>query len=80
MSQQFHAIFEHSVLRPLTPLNLPELAEVTGTLQEKSGAATLPPAADPLLSLMADEPEVLDQVVAAAMTARAYPSRDETLQ
>jgi predicted DNA-binding antitoxin AbrB/MazE fold protein len=34
MSQEFRAIYENGVLRPLTPLRLPESAEVTGTLQE----------------------------------------------
>lgn len=33
MSQAFHAIYEHGILRPLTPLNLPESAEVAGVLQ-----------------------------------------------
>ena len=45
MSQEFHAIYEHGVLRPLTPLNLPEAAEVAGTLQVTNGdAQTLPQA------------------------------------
>jgi hypothetical protein len=70
MSQEFHAIYEHGVLRPLTPLNLPESAEVTCTLHEKNGGAARPSSADPLLGLMADEPELLDAVVEAAMTAR----------
>lgn len=39
MSQEFQAIYEHGVLRPITPLNLPESAEVTGTLQVTNGAA-----------------------------------------
>jgi len=38
MSQDFHAIFENGVLRPLTPLNLPELAEVAGTIEKLNGA------------------------------------------
>jgi predicted DNA-binding antitoxin AbrB/MazE fold protein len=33
MSQEFHAIFEHGILRPLTPLNLPEATEVEVTLR-----------------------------------------------
>jgi hypothetical protein len=77
MSQEFHAIYEHGVLRPLTPLNLPESAEVTGTLNEKKGGAA-PPTADPLLGLMADEPQLLDEVVEAAMVARErHPLRLE---
>lgn len=34
MSQEFHAIYENGVLRPITPLNLPESVEVAGTLEE----------------------------------------------
>ncbi len=37
MSQQFHAIYENGVLRPLTPLQLPDSAEVVGTVEEKNG-------------------------------------------
>lgn len=36
MSQEFHAIYENGVLRPITPLNLPESVEVSGTLEETS--------------------------------------------
>jgi predicted DNA-binding antitoxin AbrB/MazE fold protein len=39
MSQEFHAIYEHGILRPLIPLNLPESAEVEGTLQLTNGGA-----------------------------------------
>jgi predicted DNA-binding antitoxin AbrB/MazE fold protein len=37
MSQEFQAIYENGVLRPITPLNLPESAEVAGTLRETNG-------------------------------------------
>jgi len=37
--QDFRAIYENGVLRPLTPLNLPESSEVMGTLQETNGAS-----------------------------------------
>jgi predicted DNA-binding antitoxin AbrB/MazE fold protein len=33
MSQEFHAIYEHGILRPLTPLDLPEAAEVAITVR-----------------------------------------------
>jgi predicted DNA-binding antitoxin AbrB/MazE fold protein len=33
MSQEFHAIYEHGILRPLAPLNLPEATEVEVTLR-----------------------------------------------
>lgn len=75
MSQEFHAIYEHGVLRPLTPLNLPEATEVTGTLHEKSG----PSAAqtdDPLMGFMSDEAELVDAIVEEAMLAReSHPLR-----
>jgi hypothetical protein len=38
MSQEFHAIFENGVLRPLTPLNLHEATEVTGILRAMNEA------------------------------------------
>jgi predicted DNA-binding antitoxin AbrB/MazE fold protein len=75
MSQEFHAIFEHGMLRPLTPLNLPESAEVTLILQTTNGRPEAP-TADPLLGLMADEPELLDEIVEEALSAReSHPFR-----
>ncbi len=49
MSQEFHAIYEGGVFRPLTPLNLPELTPVTVVVQEQaeqeqSGLAPASPA------------------------------------
>ena len=72
MGQEFHAIYEHGILRPLTPLNLPESAEVTGILHEKNGVEKQLSTSDPLLGLMSDEPELLDEVVEDAMTAREF--------
>jgi len=75
MSQEFHAIFENGVLRPLTPLNLPESAEVTGILQQKNGAAEAA-LDDPLMGLMSDEPELVDAIIEEAMAAReSHPLR-----
>jgi predicted DNA-binding antitoxin AbrB/MazE fold protein len=75
MSQEFHAIYEHGILRPLTPLNLPESAEVTGVVQQKLGLVQLT-ADDPLIGLMADEPELVDAIVEEAMIAReSHPLR-----
>jgi hypothetical protein len=75
MTQEFHAIYKHGVLRPLTPPNLPESAEVTGFVQQMNG----PPASasdDPLMGLMADEPDLFDAIVEEAMLARAsHPLR-----
>ncbi|MEX2315822.1 MAG: antitoxin family protein [Pirellulales bacterium] len=76
MSQQFDAIYENGILRPITPLNLPEWAEVTGVLQEKNGTDGTPTRADKLLGLMADEPDLLDEVVNEAMLGReSHPFR-----
>lgn len=76
MSQEFRAIYEHGVLRPLTPLSLPESAEVAGVLHQENGAAPQPAAGDPLLGLMADEPGLVDEVVEDAMVAReSHPFR-----
>ena len=70
MSQEFRAIYEHGVLRPLTPLSLPESAEVTGVLHQENGAVQKTAAADPLLGLMADEPDLMDDVAEDALSAR----------
>jgi predicted DNA-binding antitoxin AbrB/MazE fold protein len=40
MSQSFQAIFENGVLRPLTPLHLPESARVSGTIDESAAVET----------------------------------------
>jgi predicted DNA-binding antitoxin AbrB/MazE fold protein len=44
MSQEFHAIYEHGILRPLTPFNLPESAHVTVVLKEQDLVAIVTPA------------------------------------
>ena len=68
MSQEFHAIYEHGILRPLEPLNLPESAEVTGFVRQTSPCATTE--SDPLLGLMSSESDLLDEIVAEAMSTR----------
>lgn len=75
MSEEFHAIYEHGILRPLAPLNLPESAEVTGFVQQKSRPVDA--AADnPLLGLMSDDPDLVDAIVLEAMIAReSHPFR-----
>jgi predicted DNA-binding antitoxin AbrB/MazE fold protein len=67
--QEFHAIYENGVLRPLTPLGLPESIEVVATVRvpEKTSPQ---PAHDPILGLMADDAELLDEIVEEAMRAR----------
>ncbi len=75
MSQEFHAIYEHGVLRPTTPLNLPEAAEVTGFLQQSSDLDRAK-SENPLLGLMADEPDLVDAILEDAMLAReSHPLR-----
>ena len=75
MSQEFHAIYEHGILRPLTPLNLPEAAEVTGFVRQTNEPA-IGGADDPLMGFMADEPELVDAIVEEAMVAReSHPLR-----
>jgi predicted DNA-binding antitoxin AbrB/MazE fold protein len=75
MSQEFHAIYENGVLRPLTPLDFPESAEVTGFVQQKNGTVEGAPD-DPLMGLMSDEPELVDAIVEEAMLAReSHPLR-----
>jgi predicted DNA-binding antitoxin AbrB/MazE fold protein len=76
MSQELPAIYEHGVLRPLTPLDLPESTRVILTLRPTGDGDKPVAPVDPLLGLMADEPELVDQVVEMAMTAReSHPLR-----
>jgi predicted DNA-binding antitoxin AbrB/MazE fold protein len=76
MSLEFNAIYEDGVLRPLTPLNLPEAAQVTLELRDRDSAKNSLPSKDPLLGLMADDCELVDEVVAAALAAReTHPLR-----
>jgi predicted DNA-binding antitoxin AbrB/MazE fold protein len=75
MSQEFHAIYEHGVLRPLTPLNLPESAVVTGFVQQKDEKTAID-SNDPLKGFLSDEPELIDAIVEEAMLAReSHPLR-----
>ena len=64
MSQEFHAIYEGGVFRPLTPLNLPELTPVTVVVQEQAeqeqnGSAAIGP------TDMQLQQQVLDAMFAA---------------
>jgi predicted DNA-binding antitoxin AbrB/MazE fold protein len=75
MSEQIDAIYEHGILRPLTPLNLPESAEVTLILQTNNGQQD-GSSNDPILGLLADDADLLDEIVEEAMTAReSHPLR-----
>lgn len=69
MSQEFHAIYEHGVLKPLVPLNLPESAEVTGYVRQ-ANSAKVSERKDSVLGLMSDEPELVDEILDEAMNSR----------
>jgi predicted DNA-binding antitoxin AbrB/MazE fold protein len=58
MTHQFHAIYEHGILRPVTPLNLPEMTEVVCTIHEKNG--TEQPAFGPSSDELRHQKEALD--------------------
>lgn len=76
MNQEFHAIYEHGVLRPLTPLDLPELAEVLVVLKPLTGVSGPSQTGDSLLGSMAEDAELLDAIVDDAMVAReSHPFR-----
>lgn len=60
MSQEFHAIYEHGVLRPLTPLNLPESAEVAVTV--RAATSTRQPTAEELQQQQAALNAMFDQI------------------
>jgi hypothetical protein len=46
MGQEFHATYEHGILRLDVPLPLPEQTRVTGIVSNAAPAETLPSAAD----------------------------------
>ncbi len=67
--QEFHAIYENGVLRPLSPLGLPEATEVVATV--RLPAKHIAQANDdPILGLMADDADLLDEIVEEAMQSR----------
>lgn len=71
MSQEFLAVYEHGVLRPLAPLNLPDAAQVVVSVRGANDSRQIQsPPTDPLFGIMSDESELLDAVVEAAMVDR----------
>ncbi len=74
MSQEFHAIYENGVLRPLTPLNLPELAQVAGTIEEANGSA--PPVASADADELRRQQNALNAMFAAVDTLPQTPRND----
>lgn len=72
MSQEFDAIYERGVFRPLTPLDLPEQTKVHLHMQEtEQGAPAGPDEASDLVGLLADEPELVDQIMEDVYRTRA---------
>ena len=75
MSQEFSAIYEHGILRPLTPLDLPESALVSGFVQQTNEKSVIE-SSDPLKGFMSDESDLVDAIVEEAMLAReSHPLR-----
>ena len=74
MSQEFQAIYEHGVLRPLTPLDLPESAEVTVAVRDGNGDAkgNLAPTPDEL----ARQQEALNAIFAEVDRLPKTPRND----
>lgn len=68
--QEFHAIYENGVLRPLSPLGLPELTEVVATVRLTSENGSRGASRDPVLGLFSDAADMLDEIVEEAMQAR----------
>lgn len=68
--QEFHAIYENGVLRPLTPLGLPESIEVVATVRPASEGCETKPRPNSIIGLMADYADELDEIVEEAMRAR----------
>lgn len=68
--QEFHAIYENGVLRPLMPLEIPEATEVVATVRLPSENGSAGALRDPVLGLFSDAADMLDEIVEEAMQAR----------
>ena len=72
VTHHIEAVYEHGLLRPLTPIaGLSERAHVMVTVEVRENGTN----ADDCLGMFADEPELLDQIVAEAMESRNHPLR-----
>lgn len=71
MTVEFQAIYENGVLRPITPLRLPESAKVSGTLEVSVAAGA--PSADELLR----QQEALDAMFQEIDSLPQTPANDE---
>ncbi len=68
--QEFHAIYENGVLRPLAPLGLPESTEVVATVRLATQIGEKKPVRRSTIGLMSDHADLLDEIVEEAMLAR----------
>jgi predicted DNA-binding antitoxin AbrB/MazE fold protein len=68
--QEFHAIYENGVLRPLTPLGLPEPMEVVATVRPADENGETKPARRSSIGRMSHCADLLDIVVEEAMRDR----------
>jgi predicted DNA-binding antitoxin AbrB/MazE fold protein len=68
--QEFHAIYENGVLRPLSPLGLPEATEVVATVRPAVQSSEMKAARRSVIGLMSQRADLLDEIVEEAMQAR----------
>jgi predicted DNA-binding antitoxin AbrB/MazE fold protein len=68
--QEFHAIYENGVLRPLTPLGLPEATEVVASVRPAMENPTSKSRGSSIIGIMSDYADELDEIVEEAMHAR----------
>lgn len=73
MSQEFDAIFENGVLRPLTPIELGEAAEVRVIVLDKNGVASL---ASPTLTELQQQQAALDAMFRQVDAVPQTPCND----
>jgi predicted DNA-binding antitoxin AbrB/MazE fold protein len=68
--QEFHAIYENGVLRPLTPLGLPESTEVVATVRPASESDETKIRPRSIIGMMSNYADELDEIVEGAMRDR----------
>ncbi|MDZ4657753.1 MAG: antitoxin family protein [Bythopirellula sp.] len=79
--QEFHAIYENGVLRPLSPLGLPELTEVVATVRPAARSVEKHLRSRSVIGSMSDYADELDEIVEEAMRAReTQPFRSDPEQ
>ena len=74
MNLEFQAIYEHGVLRPLTPLNLPESAEITLAVRDSNGAASR--TSSPTPTELAQQQEALNAMFSEVERLPQMPRND----